>query len=83
MGIYVLDYPTKGCTGLCWIKSSHDVEQLRLLGLYPGSNLDKVNFCSGQEVHGQDPEVILYNLISLPGAGKGVSCGEKWFLLVE
>lgn len=83
IGIYVLYYSTKGCTGLCWIRSSHDVEHLRLLGLYPGSKQDKVNFCSSQEVHRQDLEVILYNLISLLGQGKRVSCGKKWFLLVE
>lgn len=83
MGIYVLYHSTEGCTGLCWIKSSHDVKLLRLLGLYPGSKQGKVNFCSSQEVHGQDPEVILHNLISLLGRGKGVSCEEKLFLVVE
>lgn len=33
MGIYVLDCSTKGCTGLCWIKSSRDEVWLTLHAL--------------------------------------------------
>lgn len=36
----------------------------------PGFGLDWVNFCSGREGHGQDPEVIQYHLMSFLGVGE-------------
>lgn len=51
---------------------------------YPDSRQDRVNFCSSQKGHSQNPEVFLYHLISFPKAGvKGVSSEEKRLLPVK
>lgn len=37
----------------------------------PGSSQKRVHFCSRQEGHGQDPEVILHHLMPKQGVGEG------------
>lgn len=47
-----------------------------LIPVCPGSGKDRINCCSTQEGHRQDPEVILYHLTWFPGAGEGVPSGS-------